>query len=703
MRHGENRLLKVLATPIDQSDSLASLLRAAFPGTELTLLDGDHIEPADRSAELLLARYFDDADGLLVRKLISQINSQTLDLPVVLLQAEPNADRLAEGLRLGAANVVVLGDDRHLLQVIGRIRKERELRHERDFWRRRHAIAERRCERLMDSSRDAIAVIAEGIHVYVNDTYAQLLGHARQDLLLSPVADVVAPQDQADIKSLLRPLSATEPLATDRLTLRLRRADGALVTIDILIQQIDFQDEPALQWVVPDTTVGAATNLAPAGPAAAVTANPELIEAQQVNLQRMLEQIQHAMGEAADSQRPWLLYYVRVDEFHRLQGDAGIHGAELAMAGAWRFLRRHLGTDIPLGRVRDNAFAFLTSQYTAPDARRMAESLCQALDEETFALAEQSVNLHFSIGITAIDDDREIPSSWLDRCLKAVQALDAEGTAAASIPVRLFEDLYPTSLAGLNEENNIKQFVRQMLEKRMLGLAFQPIVALRQQEYEDYEVSTRQTFAELPAGIPQDLFKRAFRTSVAGDLDRWAILEAFRALQSRLAQHPRTRLFLKISAVSLRDPGFPAWLKMSFQAARLEAANLAFQIEEKDASLSVSATRVLAEQLAALDVKFGLSHYGLANPPGRIFTDVKFDFAKVDQSCVLRAATSTEGVEQLTSCITAAKEAGIRVIVPFVEDAAIIPLLWRLGVDYIQGYYIQSPGDTMDYDFSSPE
>lgn len=107
-------------------------------------------------------------------------------------------------------------------------------------------------------------MIAEGIHVYVNDTYAQLLGHARQDLLLSPVADVVAPQDQADIKSLLRPLSATEPLATDRLTLRLRRADGALVTIDILIQQIDFQDEPALQWVVPDTTVGAATNLAPA-------------------------------------------------------------------------------------------------------------------------------------------------------------------------------------------------------------------------------------------------------------------------------------------------------------------------------------------------------------------------------------------------------------------------------------------------------
>lgn len=682
---------------------MASLLRAAFPGSTLEILLGDRIEPAAQDAELVLARYADDADGALVRKLISQIRNETLDLPVILLQTESNPDRLAEGLRLGAADVVVLGDDRHLLEVIGRIRRERELRRERDFWQRRHTLSERRCERLMDSSRDAIAVIAEGIHVYVNDAYAQLLGRARQDLLLSPVADVVAPQDQEGVKPLLRPLSATAPVATTRQALHLQRADGGLIHIEIHLNQIDYQDEPALQWVVPDTGVNVSAGLAQQESAAPTSANPEVIEAQQVNLQRMIEQIDKAMWEATDTQRPWLLYFVRVDEFHRLQGDAGINSAELAMAAAWRFLRRHLEAEIPLGRVRDNAFAFVTSRYTPTDARRTAENLCQALEQETFALEEQSVNLHFSIGVAAIDSNREPAISWMDRCLKALQALDAEGSAAASIPVKLFEDLYPTSLAGLNEENNIKQFVRQMLEKRMLGLAYQPIVALRQQEYEDYEVSTRQTIAELPAGIPQDLFKRAFRTPVAGDLDRWAILESFRALQSRLAQHPRTRLFLKISAVSLRDPGFPAWLKMSFQAARLEPHNLAFQIEEKDASLSVSATRALADQLGALGVRLGLSHYGLATPPGRIFADVKLDFARMDQSCVLRAATSTEGVEQLTSGITAAKDAGVQVIVPFVEDAAIIPLLWRLGVDHIQGYYIQSPGDTMDYEFNSPE
>ena len=308
----------------------------------------------------------------------------------------------------------------------------------------------------------------------------------------------------------------------------------------------------------------------------------------------------------------------------------------------------------------------------------MAENLCRALEQEIFTLEAQSVNLHFSMGIATIDSDHETPTSWMDRCLKAVQALDAEGSSTVSTPVR-------------------------MLDNRMLGLAFQPIVALREQRQEDYEVTTRQVIAELPAGIPQDVFKRAFRTSVAGDLDRWAILEAFRVLQSRLEQHPRTRLFLKISAPSLRDPGFTSWLKMSFQAARLNPDCVAFQVEEKDASLSITTTRALIEQLNGLGVKLGLTHYGLANPPGRLLADARFAFAKPDQSLVLRAATSTEGVEQLSACINAAKEAGVQVIVPFVEDAAIIPLLWRLGVDYLQGYYIQNPSETMNYDFSSPE
>jgi PAS domain S-box-containing protein len=700
-----NGALKVLTTYSDQVDKLASLLRSSAEEIDLQVIETAELDATNHDAELLLASYTSDEDRTLARTLLGNLKNLAVDIPVILLVVLPDRERVVEGLRIGAADVITLDDDQHLLQVIKRTRLARTERQERNFWQQRFAASERRCERLMDSSRDAIALISDGVYTYVNDAYALMLGHHNtEDLMLSPVIDSVHPDDHRELKPLMKPLSVTQPITSERKTFRMLGSDGTDFHIEMNVGQIDYQGEPTVQLIAyqKDLTIqpgfsGTTTT------AENAEANPALVECRQVNLKRMTDYIHKAMREVVGTQRPWLLHYVRIDEFDSLQGDSGVHTAETAMFVAWQFLRTQLDPHVPLGRVRDNAFLFLTSNRTPADARQSAEALCRSLDGEVFDLGELSVNLHFSLGITAIDDDADQPTSWMDRCLKAVRTLDTEGSAGTSTRVRLFEDLYPTSLGSLNEENNIKQFVRQMLEQKMLGLVYQPIVSLQHQDFEDYEVFTRQTIAELPPGIPQDLFKRAFRTNVAGDLDRWAILESFKALKSRLVTHPKTRLFIKISSVSLRDTSFVPWFRISYQATGLDAKHLVFQIEEKDVSLAISSTRELSAQLNRLGLLLGVTHYGLSSSPGRIFSDLKFDFAKPDQSCVLRASTSTEGMEHLSACITAAKNAGVNVIVPFVEDAAIIPLLWKLGVNHIQGYYIQSPGPTMDYDFSSQE
>lgn len=695
--------MKVLTTLADQVDRLASLLHRSGEEIELAVVAADTLDATVHDAELLLAGYTSDADRARARALLGSIKSMALDIPVILIVALPDRERVVEGLRIGAADVIAHDDDQHLLQVIRRTRQARNERQERDLWRRELTESERRCERLMDSSRDAIALIRDGVYTYVNDAYAQMLGHVTEDLLLSPVIDSIHPDCHRELKPLMKPLSITAPIAAERKTLCMLSRDGTTTNVEMRTGQIHYEDEPTVQLIAYHRGLAVPASSAAATDTGEGFTDPAVSECRKVSLKRMTDFIQRAMREVASTQRPWVVHYVRVDEFDSLQGDSGVHVAEAAMLAAWRFLRSQLDPSVPLGRIRDNAFLFLTSDRTPADARQNAEALCRNLDPEVFDLGESSVSLHFSLGLTAIDNDGEQPSNWIDRCLKAVRALDTEGSAGTSTRVRLFEDLYPTSLDSLNEEQNIKQFVRQMLEQKMLGLVYQPIVALQNQEYEDYEVFTRQTIAELPPGIPQDLFKRAFRTPVAGDLDRWAILESFKALKNRIATHSRTRLFIKISAVSLRDSSFVPWLRISFQATGLDPQHVVFQIEEKDVNLAISSTRELASQLSRLGLQVGLTHYGLSSTPGRIFSDIKFDFAKPDQSCVLRAATSTEGMEQLSACITAAKAAGVKVIVPFVEDASIIPLLWRLSVDHIQGYYIQSPTPGMEYDFNGQE
>ena len=135
--HPGNSVLKVLTTCTDQIDGLASLLADAFTATEIITLQGDDVGVEGKDATLLLAAYDGESDRVLVRKLISQIRNLSLGIPIVLLQSTPEPDRVVEGLRIGAADVLTFGDDQHLLHVIRRVLHERELLRERDFWRHR--------------------------------------------------------------------------------------------------------------------------------------------------------------------------------------------------------------------------------------------------------------------------------------------------------------------------------------------------------------------------------------------------------------------------------------------------------------------------------------------------------------------------------------------------------------------------------------
>jgi EAL domain-containing protein (putative c-di-GMP-specific phosphodiesterase class I) len=45
------------------------------------------------------------------------------------------------------------------------------------------------------------------------------------------------------------------------------------------------------------------------------------------------------------------------------------------------------------------------------------------------------------------------------------------------------------------------------------------------------------------------------------------------------------------------------------------------------------------------------------------------------------------------------QEQNIKTIASGVEDASSLAILWSIGVNYIRGYFIQEPSDTIDYDF----
>ena len=62
-------------------------------------------------------------------------------------------------------------------------------------------------------------------------------------------------------------------------------------------------------------------------------------------------------------------------------------------------------------------------------------------------------------------------------------------------------------------------------------------------------------------------------------------------------------------------------------------------------------------------------------------------------------AHDLENQAAVKAIIDMAKQAEKRCIAEFVSDANSLALLWRLGVDYAQGFYIHEPSPELDYNF----
>ena len=86
--------------------------------------------------------------------------------------------------------------------------------------------SERRCEALLDSSRDPIAYVHEGMHVRANKAYLEMFGFDEfEDVEGMSILDMIAPDDADDFKALLKRLSKGEK-PPQRLNLKAQRGDG---------------------------------------------------------------------------------------------------------------------------------------------------------------------------------------------------------------------------------------------------------------------------------------------------------------------------------------------------------------------------------------------------------------------------------------------------------------------------------------------
>lgn len=697
MTSNETIRLLILNNERSEAERLISMLHASGHPCR-----AQHVESEEALIKLLQEQSWD----LLIGNLntahpapalaIKQIRRLNKDVPVILLFEEDedeNPFAIIEGLRMGAADVINLDDDQHLLLVIDRELGNREQRQARRNTDRRFREAERRSQQLLDSSRDAIAFIQDGLYLYANESFAELFGYQnRDDIEAMPIMDMVAQGDQGRLKNFLKDfVFKGDEAESSSVGFAGITQEGAETHIDLEVSLVTYDEEPCIQF------------LARAAAATATNNNEELeaqlkqIKWQDVvtgvyNRQYLLNQLDHIIDIVDEKQHSCLLY-IELDNFNdKVKNSFGVAGADLALMDIATLLRSKANTSDTIARLGDSTFAIIAHNIKADAAVNRAQQLCKEIETHIIDIDQKTLQITTSIGISLINETTTNTNTVIEQARIAMEKVRAKDGNSAL----LFEPETPKTEVKID----IGVALQQALSNDRFRLLFQPIISLRGSDEEYYEVYLRMLDETGQEISPNAFLEAASNLSASTKIDRWVILESIKMLSQHRAKGNKTKLIVNIGRQSLCDESLLPWLGVAFKAAKLSPDSIVFQAQEIDVTNHLNAAKHFAEGLEKLHTRFSISNFGCSLNPFNALSHVSAAMIKVDGSFTTDIQNNNENPETLIQLIEKLNEASKITLVPFVENASVLSTLWQAGAHYIQGHYLQEPSHGMTYDFN---
>jgi PAS domain S-box-containing protein len=641
--------LAIRAHRVSSSRDLGDLLRD--PQWEILIASDRHPELSPSEALALIAE-------------------RGSELPCIVSLEEPTPQTAIECLRLGAKEVIGSSENERLLRsALRELVSCREHRELLDL-RTRYEETARRAELLLAASQDAIAYVVDGMHVHTNALYAKLFGYTEADELASvPLVDLIASSKQKAFKDALKRYRA-KPEEQTAIEFTGLRADGGEFAGRLTLSTARYEGEPCMQVLV------RALDSAPAAPPmGGAEAGPA------------------ALARAIGEQRQGYLLLVGIDGYTRHCRMLGLHAADRFVSG----LVETLGAQgIPVLRAGDAVLAAVQPGSEGKLALETGRRIVAIVSTLSIGAGSQAIAAAATVVACPLElAERDSLEGMVDRAWTAlILAMERSAGLEASAPNRVSSMDAPVAPAQTAAG---AESLQDDVRAGAFRLLFQPVVSLRGDVTEYYEVVVRRASGGQSAAqwlLENGLVERSL------DLDRWVVIEALKKLAAHRPRNPLTRLLVPVAAGAILDADFAQWLSVALRGAELPADCLVLTLAHRDVANHLMQARHLSERLRALGSAVCVADVHPANNPLGDLLELMPLMARIDGALApaLKDPESTNTL--LKPMIEALHQDQVAALMPEVEGAGTLAVLWQLGVNYIQGDYLQAPQTEMKYDFS---
>jgi diguanylate cyclase (GGDEF)-like protein/PAS domain S-box-containing protein len=366
------------------------------------------------------------------------------------------------------------------------------------------------------------------------------------------------------------------------------------------------------------------------------------------------------------------------DTFGHMAGDDLLKG----IGGLLKHRIRHTDT---LARIGGDEFAVLLPETDAERAVIVADEFVKALNKQTAILADQSLHITASVGISLFGR------------LGAAEVLACSDLAMyeAKQAGRNRYAMYRSGNAGQDPGSarlSEAERLRQAVEEHRFLLYCQPILDLQTMEVRQHELLLRLPGSEgCECLSPKSFLYIAERMGLILSIDSWVVREAILLIAAHARAGRSLVLSVNISGKSIGDPKLSEVIEGALAETGINPECLILELTETAAIANLEQARAFTDRLRSRGCQVALDDFGAGFASFYYLKNFPFDYLKIDGEFIRDLAVNPVNQLIVNAIVGIAQGMSKKTIAEFVGDANTMQLLRNCGVDYAQGYHIGQP------------
>ncbi len=613
----------------------------------------------------------------LIEPIAHQCRKMDVPIPLVVGVDLEAPDQALAAVEAGVDGVAPLDDDKLFGMTLRRNLEHARAHREAEEHRQRLEEIESRYTLLLDSSREALAYVHQGLHIYCNGAYMELFGYERfEDVEGLSMLDLFSAGDKGtDLKAVLRGLEHDD-LPDDSVPVVAHRADGEVFKGRITFSPARYNSENCIQMMVREEVTQADPGLEKELEKLRTTDSVTGL----INRTVFMERIAARLGSGDGSEQApgeTAVLFVELTDHAALLSKVGMGSADALVQQAAMVVSHQAGDEDVVSRVRENTFALLVTREDRDSVETLARHLLEAYSGHILQVKDLSLTVSGAVGITYIGQRTRDAEEILHQADDALsEALRAGGNC--------FVRYRPRIEGGEGEaDDKWAERIRHALDNNEFMFVEQPVLDMENDESLLVKVEPRLR----PDGgeevyLPETYLDPAVRAGLGTSLDQ----DLAGKLATRLSAGAEDQVWLlPLSSASVSSEGFQQWLQEQVESGNLPGQRLVLQFRDTEIREALLDTQRFIQRFAARGCRFSLAGVDQHTPLGQLLKHLDLDFLELLGETTDNLSADEDRRRSLEDIVATVRERNIRIIAPRVHNTNDMASLWQFGITLVQG------------------